>query len=99
KLPIVTGAELAADPLRFRSTALVGEPVLGTSTSGTTGHSKRIWWDRAAVFRARAAGVHQRRVLGEILGTMRRYRVLSVQRAGGTRDEVSAFHRAHSWLP
>ena len=35
KLPIVTGAELAADPLRFRSTALVGEPVLETSTSGT----------------------------------------------------------------
>jgi phenylacetate-CoA ligase len=99
RLPIVTGAEFARDPLRFRSTALAGEPVLETSTSGTTGHAKRIAWDRAAVFRARAAGIHQRRVLGELLGTMRKYRILSVQRAGGTRADVSAFHRAHSWLP
>lgn len=99
KLPLVTGADLAADPERFLSSAVAGEPLLETTTSGTTGHAKRIWWDRAAVFRARAAGLHQRRVESEILGGKRDVRLLLVVRPGGTSDDVRAFHRAHSWLP
>lgn len=98
RLPLVTGAELAADPQRFRSSAVAGEPLLEITTSGTTGHAKRIWWDRAAVFRARAAGLHQRRVMAEILGTSRGWRVLLVVRRGGTGDDVRAFHHAHSAL-
>lgn len=99
KLPLVTGAELSADPRRFLSSAVAGEPLLETTTSGTTGHAKRIWWDRAAVFRARAAGLHQRRVETEVLGGQRDVRLLLVVRPGGTSDDVRAFHHAHSWLP
>lgn len=99
KLPLVTGAEVAADPQRFLSSAVAGEPLLETTTSGTTGHAKCICWDRAAVFRARAAGLHQRRVETEILGGVRNVRMLLVVRPGGTSDDVRTFHRAHSWLP
>jgi phenylacetate-CoA ligase len=99
KLPLVTGADVAADPQRFLSSAVAGEPLLEMATSGTTGHAKRIWWDRAAVFRARAAGLHQRRVMADVLGTTRGVRMLLVVRPGGTSDDVRAFHEAHAWLP
>ena len=99
KLPLVTGADLAADPRRFLSSAFAGEPLLEMTTSGTTGHAKRIWWDRAAVFRARAAGLHQRRVLADVLGATRGIRILLLVRPGGTSDDVRAFHRAYAWLP
>ena len=99
RLPLVTGADLATAPERFLSTAVADEPLLEMTTSGTTGHAKRIWWDRGAVFRARAAGVQQRRVLAEVLGSTRGRRMLLAVRAGGTSDDVRAFHLAHSWLP
>jgi phenylacetate-CoA ligase len=99
KLPVVRGSELARDPHRFLSTAVVGEPLLEVTTSGSTGHAKRIWWDRAAVFRARAVGVRRRQVLAELLGRWRGFRVLGIGPRGGTARETQAFQNAHSWFP
>lgn len=98
-LPLITSADLAADPVRFRSRQVANEPLLEIATSGTSGHSKQIAWDRKAVFRARAAGLRRRRVIHEILGKRNGIRQLTASRAGGTADDVRAFHNRHSWLP
>lgn len=99
QLPLISGQDLARDPKLLLSTAAATEPLLEVTTSGSSGHAKRIYWDRAAVFRARAAGVRQRQVLVPFLGRWRGYRALEVSRRGGTSDDVRSFHAAHSLLP
>lgn len=99
KLPIVSGAELARDPRRFLSTAVGREPLLEVTTSGSSGHAKRIWWDRAAVFGSRACGVRHRHVQATLLGRWRGARALSIGPRTGTAAKVGAFYDAHSWFP
>jgi len=98
-LPVVTGRDLAGDPEQFLSAAVAGEPLLQLWTSGSSGHAKRIFWDRTAVFRVQACGVWHRDVIASFVGRTRGYRALVVDRPGGTRDLVMAFVRDHSWLP
>ena len=99
RLPLVSGQDLARDPQLFVSTAAAAEPLLEVWTSGSSGHVKRIYWDRAAVFRTRAVGVRQREVLASFLGRWQGYRTLSVARRGSTMDVVRAFHAAYSMFP
>ncbi|HXJ82141.1 MAG TPA: hypothetical protein VMS64_26090 [Candidatus Methylomirabilis sp.] len=99
RLPLVSGQDLARDPQLFLSTAAAAEPLLEVTSSGSSGHAKRLYWDRAAVFRARAAGVRQREVLARFLGPWHGYRTLAVSRRGGTLDVVRSFHAAYSIVP
>ena len=96
RLPLVEGHDVARNPEDFQSTALGGRPVLEVWSSGSSGHVKKILWDRAAVFRVHASTVRHREVMAAFLGRLRGYRVLIIDRRGGTRDHVMTFIAKHS---
>ncbi len=99
KLPVVTGRDLSAQPHDFRSTKYPEDKTLELSTTGSTGHFKRVFFDSAALFQARAAGLRKRRVLARLLGRTGTYRELSVAREGGTFPVIRSFYRDRSWTP
>lgn len=95
QLPIVEGAELAAAPDRFLSSAFAGRDTLMVDTTGTTGHYKRIHHDVDAVLIALAAG-GRRRAAGEAVpGARRRGPAVAIVPPAGTNAAVRAFHRKH----
>ena len=98
RLPLIGGGELCADPGDFLSTAVASRPLLELSTSGSSGHSKRILWDSAAVFRFRAAGRRLRTVVARLAGPAAGRRELRFLRSGGSADLFEAFYRRHSWI-
>jgi len=99
ELPVVTGRDLAADPHDFLSNKFSEEDTLELSTTGTTGQFKRIFFDPAALFQARAAGLRKRQVVVRLLGKTGSYRELAVAREGGTWPVIRDFYRDHSWTP
>ncbi|MBT8039227.1 MAG: hypothetical protein KJN78_03200 [Gammaproteobacteria bacterium] len=98
-LPVVHGRDLADRPEHFLSSAYTPDNTLELLTSGSTGHSKRIHWDKAAVFQAHAAGLRHREVLAGFTGQRSGYRLLMVNSAGSTNSDVREFHQRHSWVP
>ena len=99
QLPVISGQDLAEDPLQFVSSAYPKDRLLELTTSGSSGHSKHVFWDKAAIFRAHATGLRHRDVLSEFVGRRSGYRMVRIHRGGGTGHEVQAFHQAHSWVP
>lgn len=102
QLPLIGGADLAAAPERFLSTAFARRPKLELTTSGSTGHAKRIWWSPGAVFSTRAAMRRGRDVVARLIGRPAAptgYRELRILRPGGTASLFEAFYRRHSWFP
>lgn len=98
-LPVIDGRDLAMEPRRFLSTAFPERSLLALTTSGSSGYAKEIFWDKEAVFRARAAGLRQWDVLASFVGHRHGVRTVTVDRRGGTREHVQAFHEEHSWIP
>jgi len=99
KLPVITGQDLAGNPHSFLSSKYSEENSLELSTTGTTGRYKRIFFDSAALFQARAAGLRKRHVLARLLGRPGTYRELAVAREGGTFPVIRDFYRDRSWTP
>ncbi|CAG0969012.1 partial Phenylacetate-coenzyme A ligase, partial [Gammaproteobacteria bacterium] len=95
KLPLVGGAELAAAPERFLSSAFVGRDTLLLDTTGTTGHYKQSRHDPNAVVAALAAGGRRRVVVASVPGPRRRGRSLVIVPPRGTNASVRDYHRAH----
>jgi len=95
KLPVVDGAELAAAPERFLSSAFAGQDTLLLDTTGTTGHYKQIRHDPNAVVAALAAGGRRRAVTASVPGPRRRGRSLVIVPPRGTNATVRDYHRAH----
>ena len=98
-LPFLTGSDLARDPLRFRSRSYSDLNTVTLQSSGTSGHSKRIAYDHAALFIALAHGHRQRIVLGRILGKTFGYREMDVVRSAGSSAILRNFYDAYSWTP
>jgi len=95
KLPLVGGAELAAAPERFLSSAFTGKDTLLLDTTGTTGHYKQIRHDPNAVVAALAAGGRRRAVMASVPGPRKRGRPLVIVPPRGTNAAVRDYHRAH----
>ncbi len=98
KLPILTGPELTADPERFvaRDDAARGMRI---DSSGTSGKSKSIYYDRRSLFLCLVNGHRQRRVLTRFTGRTLGYRELLLARAGGVSTQMRDFYEAYSWVP
>jgi phenylacetate-CoA ligase len=99
KLPIITGKHLSAQPFDFLSSSYTEKTTLELSTTGTTGHFKRIFFNPAALFQTRAAGLRQRQVMFRLLGQSGPYRELCVARSGGTFPLIRQFYEDWSWTP
>jgi phenylacetate-CoA ligase len=95
RLPIVTGAELSEAPERFLSSAWRGRDALELTTTGTTGHFKRIAHDPNAVFAALAAGLRSRAAIAPLVGRQLGYRELVIGTPTGTNALVRRYQCEH----
>jgi phenylacetate-CoA ligase len=98
-LPIHTGAQLARDPVRFKSSRYSKAQTITLQSSGTSGHPKRIEYDPAALFIALAHGHRQRLVLARFLGRTFGYREMDAVRSAGSSVILRNFYDAYSWTP
>jgi phenylacetate-CoA ligase len=99
RLPVLTGAELARDPLRFRSRRHANGDALELRSSGTSGHAKRIAYDAAALFLSLAHGHRQRHVLARFVGRAYGYREMHLVRDNSVAHQLRAFYESRSWVP
>jgi phenylacetate-CoA ligase len=99
QLPFVTGNDLAEAPGRFVSRLYSGDRTLTLDSSGSSGRSKYVRHDRAALFLMMAFGHRQREVLAHFLGSRFGYRELIVAPESSASFELRDFYEAHSWVP
>ncbi|MBC7790051.1 MAG: phenylacetate--CoA ligase family protein [Anaerolineae bacterium] len=99
RLPILTSAEIARDPSRFLSRHYANGRALRLHSSGTSGFSKPIYYDAAALFLTLAHGHRQRHVIARFVGRKFGYREMRLAREGGLPFQIRAFYEANSWVP
>jgi len=99
RLPILTGDQLAAAPERFLSRRYADGRSILLHTSGTTGQTKNIYYDPAAIFLALAQGHRRRVVLARFVGRACGYRQISSLMPDGANLQLLDFYRDCSWIP
>ncbi len=97
RLPLIDSTVLADHPDLFRPSGM--QPGLRLESSGTSGRSKYIEYDPAALFLSMANGQRHRAVIGHFIGRGYGYREMLLGRAGGTPHVIRRFYEAHSWMP
>lgn len=99
RLPILTGDQLAREPERFLSRRYANGRSLQLHSSGTSGRSRKISYDPAALFLALAHGHRQRLVLAQFVGRTFGYREMVLNRPGSVGSHIRAFYESYSWAP
>ncbi len=97
-LPLVTKAELQANPAQF-SPARRRLSGLSLQSSGTSGRSRHIDCDAAALFWSLVAGQRQRVGIAKIVGKRTGYREAVIARLDGLPFQIRTFYETHAWLP
>jgi phenylacetate-CoA ligase len=97
-LPLVSKEEFQADPARFTPIhrRLSG---LAIQSTGTSGRSRRIDYDAAALFLSLVNGHRQRLGMSKIVGKGTGYREAVVARLDGVPYQIRTFYETHAWLP
>ncbi|MGA7413563.1 MAG: hypothetical protein WBW33_24020 [Bryobacteraceae bacterium] len=97
-LPLVGKAELEANPAQFSP---AGRTLSGLTlqSSGTSGRSRNIDYDAAALFWSLVNGQRQRAALTKIVGQWTGYREAVIARPGGLPFQIRTFYESHAWLP
>lgn len=98
-LPLISGADLAADPKRFRSIRHPPAHAVPLQSSGTSGRPKVVHYDHAALFMALAHGHRQRVVLGHFVGRRFGYREMLAARSDSVSHQLRRFYESHAWVP
>jgi len=99
RLPLITGDQLARAPGQFLSRAFARGNSLPLHTTGTTGHSKTVHYDPAALFLSLANGLRQRHVLARFVGRTTGYREMTIARPHSVNFQIRNFYETHSWVP
>jgi len=99
QLPVVTREMFAEQPELFIAPNFADAPGLTLNSSGTSGTSKKVRIDAAALFLARANGHRQRVVFAKFIGRPFGYRELRFARRLNTVSFVERFHEEYSWTP
>lgn len=99
RLPFVTNEQLARAPEQFLSRAYTRGNTVALHTTGTTGHSKTVYYDPAALFLALANGQRQRHVLARLVGRNVGYREMTVARPDSVNFQIRNFYETHAWIP
>ncbi|MGB5296898.1 MAG: hypothetical protein WBP34_18300, partial [Thermoanaerobaculia bacterium] len=99
RLPLVSKAELAKAPKRFVSESRRGRQAVAFDTSGTTGLRLRIEHDRRSLLANIAFSERERALVTAAVGKTIGYRELALGYAGSTLNKVTAYYRAHTYLP
>ena len=98
RLPLIDGRQFVERPERFLAAGAI-RGGLRIDSSGTSGRSKSIYYDRAALFLALAHGHRQRLALAPFVGRAFGYRELHFARPGGVPVQLRRFYVANSWTP
>ena len=98
-LPILTSGELPSDPSRFLSRRYANGRALKLQSSGTSGFSKPIFYNAAALFLTLAHGHRQRHVIARFVGRQFGYREMRLAREGAVPFQIRKFYEANSWVP
>ncbi len=98
RLPLIDGRRLVERPERFLAVGAM-KGGLRIDSSGTSGRSKSIHHDRAALFLALAHGHRQRLVLEAFVERAFGYREMHFARPGGVPVQLRRFYAANSWMP
>jgi phenylacetate-CoA ligase len=99
RLPVLAGGDLARDPMGFLSRRWANGDVLDLRSSGTSGYSKRISYDAAALFLSLAHGHRQRHVLARFVGKTHGYREMHLVRDRSVAHQLREFYESRSWVP
>jgi phenylacetate-CoA ligase len=97
-LPLSGKAELQANPTQFSP---AGRRLTGIAlqSSGTSGRSRHIEYDAAALFWSLVAGQRQRVGVSKIVGKRTGYREAVIARLDGLPYQIRTFYETHAWLP
>jgi len=98
RLPLIDGRQFVERPERFLAAGAINGG-LRIDSSGTSGRSKSIYYDRAALFLALAHGHRQRLALEAFVGRALGYREMHFARPGGVPVQLRRFYAANSWMP
>jgi phenylacetate-CoA ligase len=98
RLPLISAADLQADPERFRSTQYRLADLLDLSSSGSTGRPHTIWHHRAMLYLNIAHGEREMSMLRRIIGKGYRLRAMIPTNTLHTHSSRSIV-RAHALLP
>ncbi len=99
RLPLISKAELSQAPKRFVSESHRGRRAVSFETSGTTGLRLRIEHDRRSLLANIAFSERERALVTAAVGKTIGYRELALGYAGSTLSKVTAYYRAHTYLP
>ena len=99
RLPLATADDLARDPERFCARSHQPGDGVELLTSGTTGHRKRVVYDRRYVFMAWAAAQRRRDVVSRLTGIPRHARTLEFRIPVSTATILLEEQRRHSFAP
>lgn len=102
-LPLIDASTIRADPDAFLGTARARRNSLTLRTSGSSGVSRVVPIDRAALFRNAAHGERERCLLAAAVGRRYGYReaviVFDPSLEESSTPLVQGFLREHAWLP
>lgn len=100
RLPLLSKEEVAADPERFRSTAVDPSGCLALTTTGTSGLRLTILHDPAAMRLNLACAGRETEAITRAIGRpLLGLRVASFPRAGGVPASAQRFYRVQAILP
>ncbi len=99
RLPLLTGEQLARNPGQFVSSRYRDGPGIEIHTTGTSGHTKRVRYDPAALFLNLARGRRQQVVFAHFVGRQFGQRQLSIWRAENIFIPIGDFYRSNAWRP
>jgi phenylacetate-CoA ligase len=99
RLPVLSKAELRADPARFLSVSPRASGAVVYTTRGTTGLRVTIWHDRRSLLENIAYGERERGVTARFAGKRVRYTGLSISLPDGAASRTRAYTRKATLIP
>ena len=99
-LPLLAKTDIAADPERFRSTAIDPADSLVLTTSGTRGPNLSVRYDAEALRLNLACAGRETAAIARATGlSLLGLRVASFRRSGGVPESIQQFYRSQAFLP
>ncbi len=79
RLPLISVADLQADPQRFISRQFAPEALRPHRSGGSTGRPHTVWHERRAIYQSVAHGERETSIHRRVVGELRRLRVLRLE--------------------
>lgn len=99
RLPILERQRLQRDPEYFVSRVAPRAPHLKTSSGGSTGAPRTVYWDTAAIFENAAHSERERSIVAGLVGRFIHYRESVITSELASDHTIQALYRERTLLP